>query len=958
MNKILFAAVLVLCGLVARAAAMPSPCSGKIERVVLAAPQLADNYTVDIWLPENYDASRTEPYPVIYMQDGQNLFDANMTWNHQEWGVDEACTALNDAGICREAIVVGIHNNATRFSDYSPEKAISGNAALVNKILNAFSLTEMRGDRYVDFLVATVKPYVEQKYNASSDKSQVSLMGSSMGGIISLYIMCEHPDLFGAAACLSTHWLGTLDTSTPEYADAVIAYLQEKLPSAADHRLYLDHGTAGLDANYAQANNRAIAVAESKGYERNKNLVTYIAQGADHTEKDWSTRIDRPLRVLVPGETMQYNGSSYGLTPNIFDGVILHCFSWKLSDIIDELPNIARAGFTAVQTSPMQRAVSAGDVWYDVYRPYDYRFIDNAMGTRADMETLCRKAEEYGIKVIVDIVANHGTGTDEPHDPWWDVNGRMRWHTGGIDYSDRYSETHNELGGYGDSNSDDPEVQQRTLDYVRELKSLGVKGLRWDAAKHIQLPSEGCDFWNTVLSEPGISSYGEILGTPAGDSGVDLLQEYTSMMHVTDSGFSGNYAHESHYWLNIDPTRLIYWPESHDTYCNAGVTAGLTEDEIDRRWALVASRRGASALYLSRPFEKTNNKIKVAVKGSTHFSSDVVAAVNHFHNAMADLEETFADSDEAKAVYRRHGVVIVKEGGGPVSIPAGNLEKDRIYKDEITGSTFTLSGNTLSGEIDAASGIAVVYDYEHPEPVAPVITASSAGGNIYDQDFCLTLASRYALKSCYSINGGSPEYFEGEVKIPLGRMMNLGESCTVSWTAFGQSNNATGSARFIYSESDDDVKVYLHFDDPDWGGTFYTFIYYDGTTNAAWPGKAMTRDDSLSLNGFTGGWYYYDVPQNLKYDGLAMVSNNGPNRYPANMEPGIPLNGRSLAFIHHNGKWITTQDITGLDNVSVDIQAEPTAWYTLSGMRISTPQPGQLYIVRYTDGSVIKQIAR
>lgn len=964
MIKTFLATALVAAGMTASGSGLPVPCSGKINRISLPAPQLGgDTYNIDIWTPQGYGDDPAHTYPVIYMQDGQNLFDGATVWNGQEWGVDEAITSLSAAGIVTDAVVVGIHNNSTRAADYTPQKALTGDIDLQRRFMQAWGISDIRGDSYLDFLVNTVRPYVEEHYSVAVNRDSISIMGSSMGGLISLYAICEYPEVFGSAGCLSTHWTGALDPAvTPDFATAYLSYLQRNLPDPSTHRIYLDHGTEGLDAYYTSANASAVKIALDKGYAEGVNLVSFIADGADHNEACWRERIGRPLRMLIPGEALTAANPS-GLPGAIPDGVILHCFCWKLQDIISELPNIAAAGFTAVQTSPMERNVTAGDVWYDVYRPYDYRFIDNAMGTRDDMAALCAKAQEYGIKVIVDIVANHGTGKSEPHDPWWDMNGRMRWGTGGIDWNSRYSETHDELGGYGESNSEDPEVQKRTLDYIRDLMSLGVKGLRWDAAKHISLPSEGCNFWNVTMSEPGIWSYGEVLGLPAGDNGPGLLAEYTSLMHVTDPGFTGDYEHESHYWHNIAADRLVYWAESHDTYCNEGATASLPEAEIDRRWALVASRQGATALYLSRPPQKNNTAIKVAVKGSTHFITPAVAAVNHFHNAMGSLPETFTESDGAKVVYRTRGAVIVKEGGGKVSLPAGNLIEKSRYKDEITGTPFTLANGRLEGNIDPVTGIAVVYDCDNPGHPDAAVTVSSAGTAFHDTSFILTIQPHNAISATYSVNGGEPVDCDGIARIPLGRMLQPGQTAVVSWSIHGYHNDVTGCGSYTYrpSEEEQNVQVLLHFDDTDWNDNFYTFIYdAAGNSNGPWPGAGMTRDDALSFNGYSGGWLYYNVPADLTYSGMAMVSDNGPHRYPGNMAPGIPINGRSVVFMHHNGEW-TTGPVSETPMTITDKgqqHAVPVSWHTLYGLPVRNPIAGQLYIVRYSDGTASKVIFR
>lgn len=234
--------------------------------------------------------------------------------------------------------------------------------------------------------------------------------------------------------------------------------------------------------------------------------------------------------------------NTYGIPDKIQDGNILHCFDWPIADVKAELPSIAAAGFGSVQLSPMQRAdVRTGSPWHDLYRPYDLAF-KGGLGSAEDLKSLCAEAEKYGIKVIVDVVANHVDKTAGYHDPWWDGNGRVRWE-GGINYGDRRSITHGQLGDYGDVNSEDAEVCARGKAYVEALKSMGVKGIRWDAAKHIGLPSEGCNFWSTVTSVPGMYHYGEILNEPGPNE--SIIKEYGNYMSVTDNRYANAAAKEN-----------------------------------------------------------------------------------------------------------------------------------------------------------------------------------------------------------------------------------------------------------------------------------------------------------------------------------------------------------------------------------------------------------------------------
>ncbi len=435
------------------------------------------------------------------------------------------------------------------------------------------------------------------------------------------------------------------------------------------------------------------------------------------------------LMVAALSAPAIYAANDYGLPAGIQEGNILHCFNWKLSDVKAELPNIAAAGFGSVQVSPLQRNASVGSTWADAYRPYDFKFIAGGLGTAQDLKDLCQAAEGYGIKVIVDVVANHvdgwkgGGDLTKYHDPWWNSNGRLRWN-GAVDYGNRYSITHNMMGGgdsYPDVNSEDAEVQARAKAYIEELKSYGVKGIRWDAAKHIALPSESCDFWKTVTSVAGMYHYGAILDNPGG--GDNLMKEYTTYMSVTDNGYGDGArnndgvpgGHAGWAASTIADTKVVYWGESHDTYANNGGASKYTsQEQIDRAYAIVACRKGATALYLSRPSATNFNDIKIGAKGSTHFTAKSVAEVNKFRNVMVGRADYFSNGGNVASVTRKDGgaVIVKKGGGGQVSVAnGGGYCPAGTYTDRVSGGQFTVTATTISGNV-GSSGIAVIYSDE------------------------------------------------------------------------------------------------------------------------------------------------------------------------------------------------------------------------------------------------------
>lgn len=414
--------------------------------------------------------------------------------------------------------------------------------------------------------------------------------------------------------------------------------------------------------------------------------------------------------------------NSYGIPDAIQDGNILHCFNWTMAEVKAELPDIAAAGYGSVQLSPLQRPdAKIGESWHALYRPYDLAFKSSGMGSEQDLQDFCAEAAKYGIKVVVDVVANHVDKTAGYHDTWWDSNGRVRWN-GGIDYNNRYSVTHGQLGDYGDINSEDAEVCARGKAYVQKLYDLGVRGIRWDAAKHIGLPSESCNFWSTVTSVAGMWHYGEILDEPATGQG-HLIKEYAQYMSVTDNKYSDGaakdnggipYGYGGDWVVNqgIADNKVVYWGESHDTYSNDNGWSKYTDQSvIDRAYASFACRNGAAALYLARPDATDFNSIKVGKGSKTAYKSKAISEVNKFRNAMVGKADWCEASGNAFCVTRKGGgAVIVMKGSGNVSVTnGGGYCPAGTYTDKVSGGIFTVTSTTISGNV-GSSGIAVIYD--------------------------------------------------------------------------------------------------------------------------------------------------------------------------------------------------------------------------------------------------------
>lgn len=290
----------MIVGLTAIAAAgadpIQNPDCGSISRMRLASPQLNDSIDIDVWMPEDLDANKR--YPVLYMHDGQNLFDATTTWNRQAWEMDRTSCELIAKGDVEPFIIVGIHSDASkRVSQLMPQQAVT--EAGLDELMAEVKLKgeEVLGDKYADFVVNTLKPVIDATYPTLADRRHTAVMGSSMGGLMSLYLICQYPEVFGSAGCLSTHWYGSRDAGN-RFGEAMMEYVKKNLPDPSTHRFYFDHGTATIDAYYGPWETEALLIAQKKGYQYGVNLDSYIDYGAPHEESAWAGRVARPLRFL------------------------------------------------------------------------------------------------------------------------------------------------------------------------------------------------------------------------------------------------------------------------------------------------------------------------------------------------------------------------------------------------------------------------------------------------------------------------------------------------------------------------------------------------------------------------------------------------------------------------------------------------------------------------------------
>lgn len=284
----------------------PQVSAGTIVDLGVVHSKYADPRRVVVWLPSGYGGHGPK-YAVLYMHDGQNLFDTKTAGYGMEWQIDETLDRLIREKKVRRTIVVGIWSTPKRLQEYVPSKAFNGLPPEYRQKVRALYGGDPLSDGYLKFLVRELRPMIDQRFNVKTDAADTMIMGSSMGSLISLYAIDEYPTVFGAAGMMSTHWplFMTPDgksVSDQEYevvSSAFERYLTPALPDPRTHRLYFDHGSETLDAVYARYQDRVDAVVARRGYRKWLEWMSLSFPGEKHNETSWASRVAVPLQFLL-----------------------------------------------------------------------------------------------------------------------------------------------------------------------------------------------------------------------------------------------------------------------------------------------------------------------------------------------------------------------------------------------------------------------------------------------------------------------------------------------------------------------------------------------------------------------------------------------------------------------------------------------------------------------------------
>lgn len=679
------------------------------------------------------------------------------------------------------------------------------------------------------------------------------------------------------------------------------------------------------------------------------------------------------------------------LRDKVGDGVMLHAFNWSYNTIKENLPAIAAAGYTTVQTSPVQQPKdysTSGDVtgqWWKLYQPISFHIAEQSwLGTKDDLKSLCDEADKYGIKIICDIVSNHIANADETRPD--SVSNQVKKYEPEF-YKKRRTYTRTYKGDANDSSvqavvqghvskcpdlvTNDTAVQTYIINLLKECIDCGVDGFRFDAAKHIETEDDGeyaSDYWKNITTSASsyytqktgddLYIYGEILNNCGADRS---YSSYTKYINVTDNRTGdavlynvtrgkASTATNAKYKSGVAASNAVLWAESHDTYEGSSGssgfsnTAGISDENVVKAWAIVASRKDSTALFFARP----GTALMGGVSTDTTYKSTAVSEINKFHNLFVGQSEKLGSSGDIAYVARgTSGIVLSNCKGTNASVSiSGTGLADGKYTDTVSGAEFTVANGVLTGSI-GKTGVAVVYN----GTTTPKAINSVESGSFRGDTMTLTLNLENATSGTYCLDDSTPVKFTGTTSIRIGSDYKPGE--TINLTVTATDGVKTSSMAYKYTKSTaQESGVYVFFNpatQKGWSAPYQVYIYDETTNkgtvykNANWPGEAMTLDPAT-------GYYYYEVPKSSSISAdeddenqapsdfdlstsantRVIISEKGGEQYPGRTDTPISLNGSSKAFsLTKAGTWEdTTLTPTKVEIEATDVTkgsaAEPT----------------------------------
>ena len=610
----------------------------------------------------------------------------------------------------------------------------------------------------------------------------------------------------------------------------------------------------------------------------------------------------------VNGETIV---ASSNQQVSMKDGTVLHAWCWSFNAIKENMAAIKEAGYTSVQTSPINAVVvgNGGDKkftnqWYYHYQPTAYTIGNYQLGTEAEFIEMNRVAEQYGIKIIVDAVLNHTTS--EYSKVSSEIKSINNW-THGADrisnWNSREEVTQKSLLGLWELNTQNPEVQQYLLKFLKNAVSDGADGFRYDAAKHIELPGEypnqyGSNFWNVILNNGSEFQYGEVL-----QDNISRDADYANLMSITASQYghsireilrnrNANAGNLGNYRAGVDPSKLVLWVESHDTYANGNTdseseSAWMSDEDLKLGWAMITARAKGTPLFFSRPVGggkgvRFPEQTKIGDAGSNLYKDPTIVAVNKFHNAMVGQSEYIrnpnGDTNVAMIERGTQGAVIANLSDSEKSLNTETKLANGTYKDQISGKIYTVSNGRLSGSIARRSVLVLTKGESFDDLASLSVQGYKEGIHTFLKDTLnLTLQTSNTSEATYSVNNGAPIKFENGKVITIGSQVQFGETVTVTLSAKNAKGETVQSV-YRFTKEDPNANTTIRFENPDkWTDVFvYMYNAKGEKLLGAWPGTKMEKDGT--------GLLAITLPISYETDGVKVLfSNNKGAQYPQSL---------------------------------------------------------------------------
>ena len=644
----------------------------------------------------------------------------------------------------------------------------------------------------------------------------------------------------------------------------------------------------------------------------------------------------------VGNPTFEAARKEYGLTKEMKNGAILHAWMWSFNTITEHMDEIAEAGYTSIQTEPMSK-IKVNDAngkkftenWYYVYQPTNTSIGNFVVGSEDDLKAMTAAAHAHGIRIIVDVVANHFTADWNAIDSDWQKSEYFHARnscsgSGGdnIDYSNRWQVTHCHLLGLWDLNTANPEVANRMRDFLKTAVNDGVDGFRFDAGKHVELPNEfdGSQYWTTILQNGSQYQYGEVL---QGDSGLDY-KAYANLYAKYGEGGGGATASDygktirSALWsknLNagnlmslrnggVNDDQLVTWVESHDNYANGDKESTyLTNDQIRFGWAVVGARAGGAPLFFNRPKASGGNQPQFAEAsqlgdaGDDMWKDTAVAAVNHFRNAMDGEAEYLRNcgseqNNNSCLMVERYktdnnagndGVSIANMGGDQNLAGTPTKLDDGTYTDQVNGGTITVSNGKITSGTAKGDAVSVYFNTSVKESVSATVSKKFSSNTIK-----VTLNASNATNLTYSLSNGKNGSFVDGDSLTIGGDMEIGDSVTLTVKGTGAESGEALEFTATYTKVEVQANT-IYATKPSGWSKMYAYVYTgDGATaknNAAWPGvemTAMAAADSCAK----AGTYKYEVPDLGEGTYRVIFSNGSGSQMPGASQPGFEFSGK------------------------------------------------------------------